>query len=103
MGSALLPCGGLWGYVLVAAATGAVLPAMAVMLAFWAGGVPALLSVSLAAGTVAAWLRQHLGRHAPRLVAAMMLLLGVLALAGKLGPTLDPPGAETSRTAPCHH
>jgi sulfite exporter TauE/SafE len=106
LGSALLPCGWLWGYVLVAAATGAVLPAAAVMLAFWAGGLPALLSV----GAAAAWLRPRLGRHAPRLVAAIMLTLGVLALAGKLGPvpvaavdeaaTVDSPAA--SAPAPCH-
>lgn len=96
MGSALLPCGWLWGYVLVAAATGAVLPAMAVMLAFWAGGVPVLLSLGMAAGTVAGWLRRRLGRHAPRLLAAAMLLLGVLALAGKLGPSPMP------SSTPCH-
>lgn len=102
LGSALLPCGWLWSYVLVAAATGAVLPAVAVMLAFWAGGLPALLFV----GAAAAWLRPRLGRHAPRLVAAIMLLLGVLALAGKLGPT--PPAAEASDSSapieppPCH-
>jgi uncharacterized protein len=103
LGSALLPCGWLWGYVLVAAATGAVLPAAAVMLVFWAGGLPALLSV----GAAAAWLRPRLGRHAPRLVAAIMLALGVLALAGKLGPTpvatdrtTDSPAAPAP--APCH-
>lgn len=102
LGSALLPCGWLWGYVLVAAATGAVLPAGAVMLAFWAGGLPALLFV----GAAAAWLRPRLGRHTPRLVAAIMLTLGVLALAGKLGPmpaaadaTADSPA---SAPAPCH-
>lgn len=103
LGSALLPCGWLWGYVLVAAATGAVLPAAAVMLAFWAGGVPALSSV----GVATAWLRAHLGPHAPRLVAAIMLLLGVLALAGKLGPmpTVAEASAEPSSLtapAPCH-
>jgi sulfite exporter TauE/SafE len=101
LGSALLPCGWLWGYVLVAAATGAVLPAAAVMLAFWAGGVPALLSV----GVATAWLRAHVGRHAPRLVAAIMLLLGVLALAGKLGPMPTSTEASTdpsSEPPPCH-
>lgn len=101
LGSALLPCGWLWGYVLVAAATGTVLPAAAVMLVFWAGGVPALSSV----GVATAWLRAHLGPHAPRLVAAIMLLLGVLALAGKLGPM--PTSAEASASSiteppPCH-
>lgn len=98
LGSALLPCGWLWGYVLVAAATGAVTSAAAVMLAFWAGGLPALLSV----GAVAAWLRPRVGRHAPRLVAAIMLLLGVLALAGKLGPSPADPAA-TAEPPPCHH
>jgi sulfite exporter TauE/SafE len=96
LGSALLPCGWLWGYVLVAAATGAVPAAAAVMLAFWAGGLPALSSV----GLTAAWLRPRLGRHAPRLVAAIMLLLGVLALAGKLGPTIAT--SPATEPLPCH-
>lgn len=96
LGSALLPCGWLWSYVLVAAATGAVLPAAAVMLAFWAGGLPALVFV----GATAAWLRPRLGRHAPRLVAAIMLLLGVLALAGKLGPIPVAPAAAADPSTP---
>lgn len=90
LGSALLPCGWLWGYVLVAASTAAVLPAVAVMFALWAGSLPALLSV----GAVAGWLRRHLGPFAPRLVAALMVLMGVLALAGKLGPSLHAPPSE---------
>lgn len=100
LGSALLPCGWLWGYVLVAAASGAALSGAAVMLAFWAGGLPALLSVSAAA----AWLRPRLGRHAPRLVAVIMLALGGLALAGKLGPAPTPVAADpaSSEPPPCH-
>ncbi|MEX1362846.1 MAG: sulfite exporter TauE/SafE family protein [Nannocystaceae bacterium] len=105
LGSALLPCGWLWGYVLVAAATGAAVSGALVMLAFWAGGVPALLSV----GAVAGWLRRRLGPYSPRLVAGLMLLLGVLALAGKLGPapaaTAAVSASADSEAPPpsCHH
>lgn len=106
LGSALLPCGWLWSYVLVAAATGAAPSGAAVMLAFWAGGLPVLLSV----GVVAGWLRPRVGRHAPRLVAAIMLLLGGLALAGKLGPAMPEAATEGEATTsteaatppPCH-
>ncbi len=99
LASALLPCGWLWGYVLVAGSTTSVLPAMAVMAAFWAGGLPALLSV----GTLAVWLRRTLGPAAPRLVAALMIALGVLALAGKLGPSVSNPSAASAPAAPsCH-
>ncbi|MCA9705395.1 MAG: sulfite exporter TauE/SafE family protein [Myxococcales bacterium] len=107
LGSALLPCGWLWGSVLVAASTGTALGGAAVMLTFWAGALPALLSV----GALAGWLRRRLGRHAPRLLAGLTLLLGVLALAGKLGPaplaSSMPSGSSGSLSAgaeppPCH-
>lgn len=96
LGSALLPCGWLWGYVLVAASTGAAATGALVMLAFWAGAVPALASV----GVLAGWLRRRLGRHAPRLAAVVMLVLGILALAGKLSPA---PVADDAPPSCPHH
>lgn len=100
LGSALLPCGWLWGYVLVAAASGSPTSGALVMLAFWAGAVPALLSVGMLAG----WLRRRLGRHAPRLAAVVMLGLGVMALAGKIGPAPAAGGDGEGEPAPsCPH
>lgn len=87
-----LPCAWLWSYVLVAAGSGSLPGGVAVMIAFWLGTLPALLSV----GGVARWLKHRFGRIAPRASAAVLLLLGGLALAGKL-----PAPAGTS-TPPCH-
>lgn len=80
--TALLPCGWLWAYVLVAAATGSVAWGTLVMLAFWLGTVPALFGAGLLVGE----LGRRLGRHAPKITAALMLALGLLSLAGKLTP-----------------
>jgi hypothetical protein len=110
--SALLPCGWLWAYVVVAASTGSAGQGSLVMAAFWLGSVPALLGVGLLAGE----LGRRLGRHAPRLSAAVMLLLGVLSLFGKLeAPHVTTPApepateqveasepAQVPTQAPCH-
>ncbi len=81
--TALLPCGWLWAYLLVAASTGSPLAGTFAMLVFWAGTLPALFGVGLLAGEIG----RRLGRHAPRISAAVLLTLGLLSLAGKLGPT----------------
>lgn len=80
--SALLPCGWLWAYLLFAAGTGSPARGALAMGLFWLGTLPALLGVGLLAHT----LRSRLGGHAPRIAAALMLTLGLLSLAGKLGP-----------------
>lgn len=87
--SGLLPCAWLWGYVAVAAATGDVLEGGLVMLVFWAGTVPALTGVGLLAGTVG----KRLGRQAPRIIAVVMISLGLMSLLSRPAPTPD---------APCH-
>ena len=47
-----LPCGWLYLFVLIAAGTGGVLSALAVMLAFWIGTLPALTGLVLGAGSL---------------------------------------------------
>ena len=119
--SALLPCGWLWAYLALAAATGEVGSGAAVMAVFWLGSVPALLGVGVLAGE----LGRRLGRHAPRITAVLLLGLGVASLAGKLSvpmpaaeqdathadadapepeqqPEPEPAALEVPRTAPCH-
>ncbi|MCA9696173.1 MAG: sulfite exporter TauE/SafE family protein [Myxococcales bacterium] len=114
--SALLPCGWLWAYVLLAASTGSAGSGALVMVAFWLGGVPALLGAGLLAGAVG----RRLGAHAPTITAAVLVALGVMSLAGKLTPPVEPADhddadaqiVETStapdavlvppREAPCH-
>jgi sulfite exporter TauE/SafE len=47
-----LPCGWLYLFVLIAAGTGSVIPALAVMFAFWIGTLPALTGLVLGAGSL---------------------------------------------------
>ncbi len=81
--TALLPCGYLWAFVATAAATGHAAHGAFVMLAFWAGTTPALAGAALVA-------RRALGpleRRLPLVTAAALVVIGLLTVAGKLGPT----------------
>jgi sulfite exporter TauE/SafE len=100
-----LPCGWLWSFVVLAAATGSFTGSLMVIGAFWLGTLPALLSVGFAAG----WLRAKLGRHAPKITAFVLLGLGALALAGRLQPMpalaqadATQPDATVPEVPPCH-
>lgn len=99
--TALLPCGWLWAYVLVAAGTGSPSHGATLMAVFWLGSLPALFGVGLLAGEVG----RRLGRHAPRITAGLLLALGLLSLAGKLGPTpLErEPANERGEPQPTEH
>jgi len=77
--SGFLPCGWLWAFVVSAAGTGSSLKGAAVMTAFWAGTVPALLAVGLGAQLVSAPLR----RHVPALTALLLVGLGLYAILGR--------------------
>lgn len=79
--TALLPCGWLYGFLLVAAGSGGAGRGAAIMLVFWLGTVPILTGLGLAA--------QCMGRLAGarvQLAASLMLIfLGVLTAWGRLG------------------
>jgi len=77
--SGFLPCGWLWAFVVTAAGTGSALKGAAVMTAFWAGTVPALLAVGLGAQLVSAPLR----RHVPTVTAILLVGLGLYAILGR--------------------
>jgi len=79
--SGLLPCGFLWAFVVMAAGTASPLNGAAVMLAFWLGTVPVLLGIGLGV----ARLSRLLGRFVPALTACALVVVGVLALAGRVG------------------
>ncbi len=68
----LLPCGWLYSFVLVAAASAHPLQGLFVMSAFWLGTIPVLLSLSLGVGHLSLKLRSFL----PRLVAICLILAG---------------------------
>lgn len=77
--AALLPCGWLWAFVTTAAGTGQPWLGALVMLAFWAGTVPLLAGVGLAAGGLLVRFRAGL----PRVTAVAMILVGLLTVAGR--------------------
>ena len=77
--SGFLPCGWLWAFVVTAAGTGSALKGAAVMAAFWAGTVPALLAVGFGTQLVSAPLR----RHIPAVTAVLLVALGLFAILGR--------------------
>ena len=99
--SALLPCGWLWSFVILAAASASPARGVAVMAAFFAGTVPLLTLFGWFAGRIA--LAGPFQRYAPRATALMMLVAGLLAVAGKLGPTFEAAPADGLATEICNH
>lgn len=97
--TALLPCGYLWAFVATAAATGHVANGALVMLAFWGGTTPALAGVALVA-------RRALGpleRRLPLVTAAALVVIGLLTVAGRIGPLGSAARAAASATThDCH-
>jgi hypothetical protein len=77
--SGFLPCGWLWAFVVTAAGTGGALSGAAVMTAFWAGTVPALVAVGFGTQLVSAPLR----RHVPAVTAVLLVGLGLVAILGR--------------------
>jgi sulfite exporter TauE/SafE len=87
-GSALLPCGWLYGFAATAAGTGAPLAGAALMTAFWLGSVPALLAAGIGVQALAAPLR----RHVPTITALALVATGLVTVLGRLdhGPMRAP-------------
>jgi sulfite exporter TauE/SafE len=78
----LLPCGWLYTFVITAAGTGSARTGAAVMLVFWAGTVPMMLGVGFGFQT----LNRSILRRLPLASAAVVLVLGVLSITGRLQP-----------------
>lgn len=81
----LLPCGWLYTFVVVAGGTGGALRGASVMVAFWLGTVPIMVTV----GWTAARALRPVARRLPLVSAALVLALGVLSVAGKLHAPSD--------------
>jgi sulfite exporter TauE/SafE len=79
--TALLPCGWLYAFAIIAAGTGGAVMGAAVMIAFWLGTVPVL--VSLGVGIQA--LTGTLGRRIPLATAIVIVLLGLYTVCGRSG------------------
>lgn len=78
LGTGLLPCGWLYGFVAVAVASSSMWWGAGSMAAFWLGSLPALTSVGLFAHLASAQVRAVI----PRISAALVLLAGLAALSG---------------------
>lgn len=76
--STLLPCGWLYAYVAVAAASGSALGGLATMVVFWIGTVPALFIFGRSAG----FLAKKMGAVLPRITALLLIAAGLFAIAG---------------------
>lgn len=79
--SAALPCGWLYAFVATSAAAGSAVGGALVMAAFWAGTVPMMAAVGLGAQRLLGPFRRRL----PVVTASVLVILGVLTVAGRLG------------------
>ena len=79
----LLPCGFLYAYVAVAAGAGSPLAGALAMAAFWAGTVPVMAGLGLAAGRALG----PLSRRLPVVTAAGLIVIGLFTVAGKFHDT----------------
>lgn len=76
----LLPCGWLYAFVISAAGSGSAVDGLLLMLAFWLGTVPLLLGLGVGVQQIA----RRLGRWVPLLSASALIVMGVIALAGRV-------------------
>jgi len=100
LSSALLPCGWLYAFVVLAAGAGSARGGALLLLAFWSGTVPALLGLGVGLQRLAAPLRARL----PRLSAALVATACVANVATRWPTAIaaDSTGAM-SPTPSCHH
>ena len=79
----LLPCGWLYVFVATAGGTGRVVDAMTVMFVFWLGTLPMMLAIGVGAKKVFGAFQRRL----PLAAAGLVVVLGLLSMAGKLSAT----------------
>lgn len=79
----LIPCGWLYVFVATAGGTGSATSGMLVMATFWLGTVPALVAVGIGAQKLLAPFRARL----PQFSAATVLVIGLLAITGRVAFT----------------
>jgi len=97
VGSALLPCGWLYAFVVTAGGTGGALSGAAVMAVFWAGTLP----VMLAFGEAVSRLSGPLRRHVPATCALVLMILGLWTVFGRAHLAPFAAGSDGARP-PCH-
>jgi sulfite exporter TauE/SafE len=97
LGSALLPCGWLYAFVITAAGTGSALDGAFVMAVFWTGTLPVMLAFGEAVRVLSGPLR----RHVPAACAVVLVVLGLWTVFGRSLP--DSFAAEADPPPPACH
>jgi len=98
LSSALLPCGWLYAFVVLAAGAGSPARGALLLAAFWSGTLPALLGLGLGVQR----LTQRWRAQLPRLSALLLLSLGAYNLATRWPAALTSP-ANAAGAPSCHH
>jgi len=93
-----LPCGWLWAFVVTAAGTGSALGGAALMMVFWTGTVPVMVSLGVGLTALAGPLR----RHVPAACAVAMIAVGLLAVAGRVHAPAGAAGTPAHHAAALH-
>ena len=83
--TALLPCGWLYLFAVVAAGTGSAVQGAAVMAAFWIGSVPILLAVGVSVQAISG----VVGSRIPLVMAGAIVLLGILTIALRVNTPVE--------------
>lgn len=94
--SAFLPCGWLYMFVVTAGGTGSAAWGALVMTVFWAGTLPMLLAIGVGIQRAAGPLQRRL----PALSAALVVLIGLLAIGGRLRAGTAMASSHASSHAP---
>jgi len=97
LGSALLPCGWLYAFVVSAAGTGSPLFGALVMAVFWTGTLPLMVAFGEAVRVLTGPLR----RHVPAACAVVLMIMGLWTVLGRshMGPFTAKADAASP---PCH-
>ena len=95
----LLPCGWLYAFVATAAGTGSAAGGVLVMAAFWAGTLPVMAGLGIAAQG----LFGTLGRRLPVVTASALVVIGLLTVAGRFLPGRNPALCHSPADVPRVH
>lgn len=95
----LLPCGWLYAFVVTAAGTGDPLRGAGLMAVFWAGTLPVMAGLGVAVQAMAGRIR----RWVPAACAVAMIVVGLLAVAGRARIFEPPPASHSHAVAPHEH
>lgn len=95
----LLPCGWLYAFVVTAAGTGDPLRGAGLMAVFWAGTLPVMAGLGVAVQAMAGAVR----RFVPAACAIAMIVVGLLAVAGRARIVEPTPAAHSYAVTPHEH